>query len=426
MILKLAKIFLKLSELTALDEYLHMITPGDKSITNWMKKELNNNSIDDVETAIKYYLDNKDNLKRLDSYTLDDLLTMHYEGFLRDDNDIGGNVLNKALEITGAKLISSGEGEPILGRGFYGTVYDVAYKGKRCAMKVSDAEDDSEGYLAVQHLYNKMPDFLKKHFPIIYSVETFKDDEGFDCSVVIMEHLYKLPPGLKLQGWGFSKEEPARTYETVKDPEFNNIIHSMYLLIKNDLYDAIVHNIEDVLDPTEFNAHEIKNLDSFVKLTDKENFTNFCLKSPVNSYGMPTLSDFTDIVRKYLQRELMYVIRDLIIVNTEEKNHPGLLNKAMKIIKSEFINKIINSLNIDERFRMPMSNMDVKSLRKKHEKIDIESKLKDKRLIEFYKAMQILDLNNLINFSDVHGDNVMYRPDTDSIVFADVGLFSMP
>jgi serine/threonine protein kinase len=291
------------------------------------------------------------------------------------------STVKHALERSGAKVIPSGGSyKGRLGSGAYGEVFEVLWNGKRCAMKVTEDEDDWSSYVEAKRLRESVPNFMARHLPKIYKVDKVKVVDFYGDNTtsfyIIMEILEPPPRGILAQGW----------------PDYHNdsmVVDKML----NDLHGVIFDRLKKVLFEEE-GWYEPEILEEIQNRLGKD----------LNKFK----SHF-DKISKYDMRAVD-IIKNIII---------NIIKGVIPELSYEFIREFKRSLSdilIQPKEVFPISGQSSDYL----DSMDFV----DPRINKLYVALKWLANNTGLAWDDLHNENVLYRPSDDSLVAVDVGLFS--
>jgi len=154
------------------------------------------------------------------------------------------NVLRKL----GVKTIPSGKSSTgFAGMGSFGTVYEILYKGHRAALKITaDSQRDFAQYKKLYEIQSKIPNFVRRSLPHIYSVKTFQNKHG-KYNTTIMEFLNPLSDSLKhtfiynnFPDFGDSSYITKKY--SIEDPRIEHLYISLRWLIQH----GMLHSWDDI------------------------------------------------------------------------------------------------------------------------------------------------------------------------------------
>lgn len=326
-----------------------------------------------------------------------------------------------ALSATGAKAIPRGEKHtPLLGEGAYGTVIEVFYKGHRCAMKITLDEEDFNGYEEIKGIYDKLPNFVKRHLPLIYEMgKTNVESVEWGSDTVfytIMEILQPLPTGLALQGWGYDNT--------------GDVIEHVFAEISKRTAKELPRIIDRALRSASRSASAASLLSNWLQGRD---FYNEMIDADViKATIQPNIEDLypkhiikmlMNFIKQFLQVELLQGMAELKKSNSDTKILDGFADiiGSKQIPFAEVYNDIENELT---SIAGPVTRDWIQDDNTKTKISSPKETLKDPRLIKLNSAINWLADNGLAYQGDMHPGNVMYRPSTNDLVAVDVGNWS--
>lgn len=184
----------------------------------------------------------------------DDLKKMvHNNDELLDPSEVDNlyiDDLRHVLKKLGIKLIPSSKSEiGYIDAGAYGAVFEVLYKKKRAAMKITSTSGDAYSYERLFRMQDKLPNFVKRSLPKIYEFTKIKLG-GTTQYVTIMEFLQPLSKSFKdyfydAFPWGGRAHPGQKTPFTMfEDPRLNHLLLSLRWLTQH----GFLHRWEDVHD----------------------------------------------------------------------------------------------------------------------------------------------------------------------------------
>ena len=284
-----------------------------------------------------------------------------------------------------------------LGRGSYGVVFEVVKDGKRYAAKITDDYNELEVREKIESIRKQLPKEVSRHISMAHQIIPGKPaggkNGGFSINtkhIIVMEYLRpmnrneynlifkgsrSLLPNKKIASMfkNYSKIYKSIISEIEADEIFRQISPD----VEQKVFLGILYVIKGVIDNYEF---------TFFKGTNDEAIRNIAWDLAV---------DIIREVEKYIvDSDKVHAVSTISLLRSATKN--GIINS---VATNEFPTYFEPDLEVSD-----------------------ESPESQK---SFMLAMKYLAENYGILWSDLHGDNIMIRPQTGDFVAADIGLFDM-
>lgn len=274
----------------------------------------------------------------------------------------------------------------VLGQGMYGIVFDVLWKGKRFALKITNNFDDANAYAVVLRLKQKVPTIPASSLPTVYL-----QDKINDYYFTLMENLRPLSDTLK------SALFNVKYYDDYT-PITPNIVAKFSSQFIKHLNQIFVSVLGDQL------AHEVMN-DS-LPVRDKKYDEKFERFVELLNQGKiwPVFPD-RDGPDGYIsfEIELQDVLKRYMSWEKTKSSADKISKKFTRFMKSHLTTT-----------EFPISG----------KKTDKKLNISDPKAKKLYLAMRWLTQNGYLkNWIDVHPGNIMIRPSTGEFVVADIGMF---
>ena len=310
---------------------------------------------------------------------------------------------------------SEKEHTSIIGKGVYGTAYDVTKDGKRLIAKFTEEDNELAVRKAIEKIRNQLPEEISKHVVKVYNIIQGLDSKQIDRtknqSYVETEHIIIMEPLIPM-----NKYEHEILYNGTKGIMTKNKIDSN---IKNIplLLSAIEQQMEehDILGPALKNIEGLREELHFALL--------YAVKPIIDNFDFKNTKDYYEIastISKDITREIAKrFIKDIAKFDPNDE-HNLAYNKNFYSYIRYSINDGIHDLlsNIGSKTKFATHS---------HEDEDDDSgKVSDdapEQQASFVRAMHYIRDNHGIEWGDLHGDNVMIRPSTRDYVASDVGNF---
>lgn len=259
-------------------------------------------------------------------------------------------------------------------------------------------KSELDGYIRAQQMISRLPDRVARHMPVIYKVRTLDeigvrpphDDFGNpeELGVIVMERLEELPGNM---------------FDLITQPATRSM-HSLESLIRDrDAFTALIddaltkyrRSIEAAIIGAPRQSNVIEETDRLKKMLISVAY-NPNITNQSGGIMLSTVDGLRDAVAEKI--ELWYKALGV--------TRRGAIQSLTQMIMSSII-------SILGRRAVP-----------KEPTKDVAGPLgKVKGIRDLVKALE--DLKSLnINPSDVHGNNIMMRPETGELVLADLGHFS--
>lgn len=287
--------------------------------------------------------------------------------------ELQGRGMNASVtrELAARDIIPIRRGETdtnVLGAGMYNTVFDVVYKGKRAATRVSTEPDELESFLKFISYKDRMPAKYAKHFPHVYTTFEFQLDDGETAKGAVVELLSPLPTNLKhdlrRQSLMKGKLQKERVYTLISDP---NVIEKI--------------------------AKECSPRNSLVASYLVDSFNNEVAPFLKSSIGEP-LTQAIEKVKRIIYSELE-------MSGVGPKSRQSYYDFAQEIVDVLYEDVIPTDYGTASRAAQHHPASSVR---------------------EFYDFL--LALHNVgMSWSDLHSENFMMRKGTGDLVVVDPGLF---
>lgn len=290
------------------------------------------------------------------------------------------------------------DGKTLIGRGYFGRVYNVIWKGKPAVAKVG-TKSDAEAWSAILRVKERIPAEYHKHIPQIY--EVIKKDS---YSIIVMKKLLPMSKRL-VRDWSTGREEGEGVSQTIADFERlygrQSLIehldyHIGYLLPKGWERSISIPTIEKIKDA-------LKDKDPLPTLSDlKKSFPGL----HASSYRQELVSEKINYWITGLKKAFESANSDFI--NTKEEWEKERIYLTLESYVRQFIGHYVPH-NLSRSFPDNPRDKDDRALPPEFQ--------------SFHNFL--LELNKLnIAWSDLgRGDNTMIDPDTKEIVLTDVGNF---
>jgi len=327
------------------------------------------------------------------------------------------------------------ESEILLGEGGYGKVWRATNKktGQRAAIKVlpvgmdlgyPELKIELENYEFLKNNRNSMPKEVAKHFPDVYETGRIVNPIGY----VIMELLEKMPDSVDKALFQTSGEVEGRKVKTkriLKDPEVLSQIFD--IVISDSYFNPHIYDKLGKLDKRESLSASYE----IVEDAAKEAFRAYMANEPT-----PTLPNFTSgggsLFRTYFKSDEEIRLASFILDS---------VLKVLSRVYENFDKAIAGELNDelgkewDRYFLRSFANTTSQQLKSELAKSVIPSQMAKSsqynvRKTAFPEAESLFNAMDYVHKdkfqpADVHGRNVMVRPNTNELVIVDVGLFDL-
>jgi serine/threonine protein kinase len=356
------------------------------------------------------------------------LLFENFRKFLRPINEVEDEKTNFDITLENAGYPKEWILTDRLGKGAYGVVYTIENQktGERRAAKFLSGDDSKEfeNYKWVKDNYDSLPKEVSKFLPVVYDIYAPTERKYPFFGFIIMEQLIK-PPKEELKTLVLPPQsihtrmgEPSkRITDLLQNPEF------VY-----EVLDTLLYNIFFILDLQSNVVIQQQGLSGFANKSGSLGNDGEQKKPRAKKLKKQDLYDLIDKLKQE-------IIRDFMISSNDIKNKNRLEQLAIivaKIIspyvpeekewkfklKELAIEYIKDELNISV---LPLSTIDSswshKQVPRKYQKKFTEAE-------GILKAIKYLKGKNFYA-SDLHGENIMMRPNTNEFVIVDLGLFSL-
>jgi len=315
--------------------------------------------------------------------------------------------------------------ESDLGFGAFSSVYDVIWKDKRAAAKITSSKPD---VIAMEKMDELRDIYGDKHIAKVYDIivheEEVKSTSRFRKKpkkqityIIVVEHLKHLEKSLHeyfvdLEGYGGPTDE-------------------------EDYYDYDKEDEEEELDQNQVNPFEREKKESMLSIDDVESviddlgisFENFDNGNELTSLIEFIHNNYIEVYMssaltgsKFIQRKKDFK-NDLIDKGLDKKNFKDIVKKLNDIVKDNFSIKQVpmSSKKYNTSNDFLSDDEEGSLLKQKREKEGF--KFEDKRVEEFMNFLTQLEKDNVLNWDDIRLSNVMIRPSTDDLVASDPGIF---
>jgi len=257
--------------------------------------------------------------------------------------------------------------------------------------------NEIEGYKRAQQMISRLPNHVSRHMPVIYKIRTLdelgvplpSDDFGNseNLGIIVMERLEQLPGNM---------------FDLITEPATSSM-QSLRSLISDhqafgDMVDNVIEKnertISSVISKSDRKVDKLQELERLRKMLKSIAF------SPESVVGdESTMISVTDGLNDTVQEKVRLWCRALGITK------PGAIQTLTKMLMSTVSTVLGRRAVPKEPTRTsPGALGRVKGIR------------------ELVRALEDLKRLN-INPSDVHGNNIMLRPETGELVLADLGHF---
>lgn len=308
-----------------------------------------------------------------DMFSLKEVFNLSENTLIEPEEIKHDPALKTAMEMFDLKLIPSSHSEKgLIGAGAFGEVFEVLYKGKRAALKLSlDGEGDAQAYNDLLKIQEKIPNFVRRSLPNIYVQKSFDIEDYGKTYATLMEFLNPPSRSVLKAGW------LTRPH---KNPDVHYSARQAYEKFMNEYFVNIINQHLNKKEADKIlNSPEMKAFlkDQYTKITD-----------PDSDIEDIELGDLYDIFKKYVGQDFATEITDMIDERWKE-NRP-------KITK------------------FPEGSYDDDEIPKNFE---------DPRIKHLYLSLRWLYKNGFLeSWGDVHEENVLMRSNGDLVV-ADIGMF---
>jgi serine/threonine protein kinase len=349
------------------------------------------------------------------------------------------NHLNEGLEERYEKFFKPKgwyfESEILLGEGGYGKVWRATNikTGQRAAIKVlpigmdlgyAELKIELENYEFLKNNRNSMPKEVAKHFPDVYETGRIVNRIGY----VIMELLEKMPTSVGNALFGVLGDIEARKVKTKRilvDPE---VLSQIFDIVISDSY--FHSNIYDKLQKLTKQEGQAETFE-IIEETAKEAFRVY-----ISGEEAPILPGFVSGGGSLFK----------IFFKDDEEKRVGtfILDATLKMLSrlyENFDEAVTGELNDtlgekwDTWFLRSFGNTVSERLKGQLAKSVIPTQMSnrsqyDVRKTAFPEAESLFNAMDYVHKDefvpgDVHGRNVMVRPNTNELVIVDVGLFDL-
>jgi len=327
------------------------------------------------------------------------------------------------------------ETEEELGEGAFGKVYRATNKetGQRAAIKIlpvgmdlryPELKAELENYEFLKNNRDSMPKEVAKHFPAVYETGRIVSKIGY----IIMELLKPMPDSVAMNLFNSSGNVEARKVKTkriIADPETLSQIFD--IVISDSYFHSHVYDKLGKLTKQESTSATYEIIED----TAKEAFRAYMANEPT-----PDLPTFTSGSGSFFK---------IYFKSDEEKRIASfILDSVLKVISriyENFDKAIAGELNDelgkewDRYFLRSFANTTSQQLKGELAKSVIPSQMAQSsqynvRKTAFPEAASLFNAMDYVHKdefepADVHGRNVMVRPNTNELVIVDVGLFDL-
>lgn len=301
--------------------------------------------------------------------------------------------LKSFIKDNGIKFILQGDdSSSMLGEGGFSSVYDIDINGKNYVMKVSPYKDEYKSYKKIKEERDKLPEFVAKHFPIIYFSDLIKGNgyngHPLEYSIIIMEKLY--PFGKDLE------------YST---SSINSDIDKKYK--KRDILDRYFsESLKKAIDDISSMPGNDLKLNAY-KICDFIENSNFYKKEYESSTPLIDYDhdDSLDNIGKYIG----FVLSSVYNVN---ESNSDKISKSFK--------RIVRNVNFKYNDPIVPNSMGFSTSNKESDDMSY-----DRKVAEFNRAMRYIFENKIIMPEDINERNIMVRKSDGAIVVSDVGMFKL-
>jgi len=327
------------------------------------------------------------------------------------------------------------ESEILLGVGAHGKVWRATNKetGQRAAIKVlpigmdlgyAELKAELENYEFLKNNRNSMPKEVAKHFPDVYETGRIVSRIGY----IIMELLEPMPISIEralFQVLGDVEGRKVKTKRILTDPE---TLSQIFDIVINDSYfHSNVYNKLSKLTRREGLVDAYREIEE----TSKEAFRAYMANEPT-----PTLPTFTSgggsLFRTYFKSDEEIRLASFILDSTF---------KMLSRLYEDFDKAVTGELNDelgkewDRYFLRSFGSTTSDQLKAQLAKSVIPSQMSGRsqynvRKTAFPEAESLFNAMDYVHKDefvpgDVHGRNVMVRPNSNELVIVDVGMFDL-
>jgi serine/threonine protein kinase len=291
----------------------------------------------------------------------------------------------------------------LVGKGSYGSVYNVIYKGRAGVAKISSKDeynDDVRVWSKILSLKERLDKRFWKHIPDIWGL--FSEDKR---TIVVMEKLQ--PMKGKYEDLRLSWTEGRLDQSLI--PEYERVYSSEDFgnFLEEKLGEAALKELPKM--------PEKNHLEWASKIYPKENKGDLIKRLKAGGRLMSERESHV-IWKEYLTAWWARALSKAWVLSSEEELSKEELSGeeiyAMKSLSREWMsNFFIKTINREEEMSSPFPEEASEST--KRVSSDLES------FLDFLKALD----KEGVKWYDLREDNVMVRPSTGDLVLTDVGLF---
>ena len=261
-----------------------------------------------------------------------------------------------------------------VGKGAYSRVFEVLYKGKRAAAKVTGSIPDYSSVIKLWELRDSLPEEFKKYIMKVY--DHFKDGDFY---VIVTEYLNKLPSNYRseLFGAGYAYyAEDRRSGFLDSDDNIMNIASRSVKIFESEFG----HDVFTLSDMAVSN-YMLKNRDKL-----KSHFIDYNIGEEFMAYV------FEILVKNGIDKRVANRISEIAVMNIR-----GILDD-------------VTNGNVFPRHHS------------QRERVDLVKSKGDRQINDFVAFLEYLKRSHDILWRDLHEDNIMQRSNGD-LVISDPGLF---